>query len=48
MFGMAILNEVQHKSARAWPIHLYVHGYVNDQAFPQQVPIHGNFGLMRE
>ncbi|KAL3101844.1 hypothetical protein niasHS_003253 [Heterodera schachtii] len=42
-FNLPIITELQHKSSRGWPIHFYVHGHVNEQSFPREVPIHESF-----
>uniref|UniRef100_A0A183BIK0 COesterase domain-containing protein n=1 Tax=Globodera pallida TaxID=36090 RepID=A0A183BIK0_GLOPA len=43
IFNLPIVTEIQHKSSRGWPVHFYVHGHVNEQAFPKEVPIHESF-----
>ncbi|KAL3071723.1 hypothetical protein niasHT_035624 [Heterodera trifolii] len=42
-FNLPIITELQHKSSRGWPIHFYIHGHVNEQSFPREVPIHESF-----
>uniref|UniRef100_A0A914HY51 Carboxylic ester hydrolase n=1 Tax=Globodera rostochiensis TaxID=31243 RepID=A0A914HY51_GLORO len=43
IFNLPIVTEIQHKLSRGWPMHFYVHGHVNEQAFPKEVPIHESF-----